>query len=319
MGKEAQIRAKASTDKGTPASRRAQHARKGPSKGKAAKKKVPAKAARQGRTGLILLAFAVASALMYLSGGVRPYRGTTGADAEIAANRAMLAELAAQEPVDLNAELKQRRKDELKAKNGILVDDLDAEKQKILAMTDADWNAADFVRWFENAAIVGDSIIRQVRLFHFLDAPVFAEGGIHISVDLQLLDEVEAAKPSVVFLCFGMNDVGIFEERVDRYVGRYSNVIRRLQISLPDAAIYVCAALPVTPERLAEEPKYQYLDLYNREMEKVCPELGAYFIDSRFILDAHPEFFNVDGRHPREEYYPMWLTYLADLAGLNHE
>ena len=75
----------------------------------------------------------------------------------------------------------------------------------------------------------------------------------------------------------------------------------------------------MTPERLAEEPKYGYLDLYNREMEKACPEAGAYFIDSSFILEAHPEWYNVDGRHPREEYYPMWLTYLADLAGLNHD
>ena len=88
----------------------------------------------------------------------------------------------------------------LKAKNGLLVDDLEAEKQKILAMTDADWSKADITRWFENAAIVGDSIIRQVRLFHFLDAPVFAEGGIHLSVELSLLDEIEAAKPSVIFL-----------------------------------------------------------------------------------------------------------------------
>jgi lysophospholipase L1-like esterase len=148
---------------------------------------------------------------------------------------------------------------------------------------------------------------------------VFAEGGIHLSVDLPLLDEVEAAKPSVVFLCFGMNDVGVFEDRVDRYVDRYCNVIRRLQASLPDAAIYVCAALPVTAERLAEEPKYGYLGLYNREMEKACPGAGAYFVDSGFILEGHPERYNVDGRHPKEEYYPMWLTYLADLAGLNHD
>ena len=283
-------------------------------------KKAEKKAARgKDRMGLILLAFAVAAGFLYLYGGVKPHRGTAGADAEVAASRAMLTELAAREPVDLDAELKQRRRDELKARNGILVDDLEAEKQKILAMTDADWSRADIARWFENAAIVGDSIIRQVRLFHFLDAPVFAEGGIHISVELPLLDEVEAAKPSVVFLCFGMNDVGVFEDRVDRYVDRYRNVIRRLQISLPEAAIYVCAALPVTPERLAEEPKYGYLELYNREVEKACPDVGAYFIDSRFILDAHPEWFNVDGRHPREEYYPMWLTFLADVAGLNHD
>ena len=280
-----------------------------------------AAAKRQGKShiGLILAVFVAVSALMFLSGGVRPRQGTAGADAEIAASRARLDGMQAQAPVDLNAEQKRQRKELLKAKQGILVDDLEAEKQKILAMTDDDWNAADIARWFENTAVVGDSIIRQVRLFHLLDAPVFAEGGIHISVELDLLDQVEAANPSVVFLCFGMNDVGVFEDEVDKYVSRYSNVIRRLQISLPDAAIYVHAALPVTPERLAEEPKYQYLGLYNREMEKVCPELGAYFIDSSFILDARPDLFNVDGRHPREEFYPMWLTYLADIAGLNHD
>ena len=281
----------------------------------------PARSGRRGggHMGLVLAAFVVAAALLYLSGGTQSHTGTPGADAEIAASRAKLTQLAQQTPVDLNAELKRQRKEELKAKKGLLVDDLEAEKQKILAMTDADWSKADITRWFENAAIVGDSIIRQVRLFHFLDAPVFAEGGIHISVELPLLDEVEAAAPSVIFLCFGMNDVGVFEDRVDRYVDRYTNVIRRLHASLPEAVIYVCAALPVTPERLAEEPKYGYLDLYNREMEKACPEAGAYFIDSSFILEAHPEWYNVDGRHPREEYYPMWLTYLADLAGLNHD
>lgn len=286
---------------------------------KRAKAPAPSKRRGTGHMGLVLAAFVVAAALLYLSGGTQSHTGTPGADAEIAASRAMLTQLAQQAPVDLNAELKRQRKEELKAKNGLLVDDLEAEKQKILAMTDADWSKADITRWFENAAIVGDSIIRQVRLFHFLDAPVFAEGGIHISVELPLLDEVEAAAPSVIFLCFGMNDVGVFEDRVDRYVDRYTNVIRRLQASLPEAVIYVCAALPVTPERLAEEPKYGYLDLYNREMEKACPEAGAYFIDSSFILEAHPEWYNVDGRHPREEYYPMWLTYLADLAGLNHD
>ena len=286
---------------------------------KRAKAPAPSKRRGAGHMGLVLAAFVVAAALLYLSGGTQSHTGTPGADAEIAASRAMLTQLAQQAPVDLNAELKRQRKEELKAKKGLLVDDLEAEKQKILAMTDADWSKADITRWFENAAIVGDSIIRQVRLFHFLDAPVFAEGGIHISVELPLLDEVEAASPSVIFLCFGMNDVGVFEDRVDRYVGRYTNVIRRLQASLPEAVIYVCAALPVTPERLAEEPKYGYLDLYNREMEKACPEAGAYFIDSSFILEAHPEWYNVDGRHPREEYYPMWLTYLADLAGLNHD
>ena len=270
-----------------------------------------------GRMGLLLTAFAVAAVLLYVSGGVKPYRGTRGTSGEIAANRAQLKALEDREPVDLDAEKKRQRKELLKQKNGILVDDLEAEHQKILAMTDDDWDEANFLRWFEHAAIVGDSIIRQVRLYDFLDAPVFAEGGVHISVDMPLLDEVEAAHPSVVFLCFGMNDVGVFKDQVDLYVGRYSHIIRRLQISLPDAAIYVHAAMPVSDSLLKKEPKYQYLELYNEEMKKVCPELGAYYLDSSFIFHARRDLFREDGVHPKEEYYPLWLTYLADCAGLN--
>ena len=37
-----------------------------------------------------------------------------------------------------------------------------------------------------------------------------------------------------------------------------------------------------------------------------------------FLGDANTLYYP-DGRHPREDYYPMWLTYLADLTGLNHE
>ena len=272
-----------------------------------------------GHVGLLLAVCAVLAAAMFLSGGVRRYAGTPGREAEIAANRARLEQMQAKEPVDLNAEIKRRRKELLAAKNGILVDDLQAEQQRILAMTDGDWNKADFVRWFEHTAIVGDSIIRQVRLYHLLDAPVFSKAGVHLTSDMPLIDTVIEAGPEVVFLCFGMNDVGIFKERVNLYVERYSRVIRKLQDALPDAVIYVCAALPVTAERMKEEPKYQYIDLYNAEMEKACPDLGVYFIDSGFILRARQNLYNVDGRHPKEDYYNMWLTYLADCVGLKDE
>ena len=279
----------------------------------------PSRKKRMNAAPLALLILAASGLMLLISSGVRPRSSTGGALAGIAHSRARLAELEAREPVDLQAEAASRRRALLKEKNGILVEDLAAEQQKILAMTDADWNPADLLRWFDNTAIVGDSIIRQVRLFHLLDAPVFAEGGIHISVELPLLDQVEAARPKVVFLCFGMNDVGVFEDRVDRYVDRYANVIRRLQISLPDAVIYVHGALPVSAERLAEEPKYARLPTYNEAVKAICPELGAYYIDSGFILEARPDLYNVDGRHPKEEFYPMWLTYLADCTGLNHE
>ena len=286
---------------------------------KASKPKRSKKNRSADRAGRMLLACGALALLMFLTGGLKSPRGTPGTSAQVAESRRRLEALAAREPMDLEAEHKRLRKEELKARNGILVDDLEAEQQKILSMTEDDWSYADFARWFEHAAIVGDSIIRQVRLYDFLDAPVFAEGGVHISVDMELLDQVEAAKPSVVFLCFGMNDVGVFKDQVDTYVSRYSHIIRRLQISLPDAAIYVHAALPVSDKLMQEEPKYRWLAPYNEAMKQVCPELGAYYIDSSFLVEGRPEVFREDGVHPREEYYPLWLTYLADLTGLNRD
>ncbi len=284
--------------------------------------KTKAKRKGGGHMGLALLGCAALALLLYLSGGTKAHTGMQGAASEIAANRAALEALERREPIDLKEEIKRRQRELLAENNGILVDDLAAEQQKILAMADTPldgFNYADFARWFDGTAIVGDSIIRQLRLFEMLDAPVFAEGGIHLSVELSLLDDIEAAKPSVIFLCFGMNDVGVFQDRVSMYVERYSKVIRRLQRNLPEAVIYVHATLPVTEACVREDSDYQYIGAYNEAMKAACPELGAYFIDSAFLLEARPDFYSSDGRHPNRIYYPLWLTYLADITGLSND
>ena len=280
-------------------------------------KKKGASSRRVPRTGSALLCCALLAVLLYLSGGVKEYRGVRGTQAEVAESRATLERMQAQPPADLDAEMERQYRETLAARQGIMIDDVEAEQQKILAMTDADCSKADLARWFDGTAIVGDSIITEVRSYGWLDAPIIAKGGVHLSVELPLLDEVEAAHPKMIFLCFGMNDVGVFRERVDRYVERYSNVIRRLQRNLPDAVIYVHATQPVTEACAKKEPQYQYIDLYNSEMEKACPELGVYFIDSSVLLRARPEMYNPDGRHPRKNYFPLWLTYLADITGLS--
>ena len=272
---------------------------------------------RTGRTGLALFCCALIGLALYLFGGVKEYRGPQGSANEAKESRALLEAMEARPPADLDAEFKRQYREQLEARRGIMIDDIEAEQQKILAMTD--WNKADFARWFEGTAIVGDSIINQVRSYGWLDAPVFSKTGIHVREQLPLLDTIEAAQPRVIFLCFGMNDVGIFKKQVDIYVQRYSAIIKRLQRNIPDVIIYVHATLPVTEHCLKEDSDYQYIDLYNAEMEKACPELGAYFIDTGFILKARPDLYSPDGRHPRKNYYPLWLTYLADMTGLSND
>ena len=270
---------------------------------------------RTPKTGLALLCCALLAASLYVLGGVKEYRGSQGSRAEAAQSRALLKDMQAQTPIDLDAERNRQYRQMLDERGGIVIDDIEAEQQKILNLTE--WNKAELARWFDNTAIVGDSIVKELRGYGWLDAPVFAKGGIHLRPQLAILDEIEAAQPKVIFLCFGMNDVGTFRQQVNLYVERYTQVIQRLQANIPGVIIYVHATLPVTEGCIKKEPHYKYIDLYNAEMEKVCPELGVYFIDSGFILKNKPELYSPDGRHPRKNYFPLWLTYLADMTGLN--
>ena len=148
---------------------------------------------------------------------------------------------------------------------------------------------------------------------------MIAKGGVRISGDLELLDEIEAAAPSVIFLCFGMNDVGVYKENVSTYVSRYTDALLRLRNSLPDAIIYVHATFPVNAKALEKRSTYGFIDLYNEEIKKVCPQLGVYYVDSGFLLLEKPELYDADGIHPKRYFYPLWLTYLADIAGLNED
>ena len=265
----------------------------------------------------LFLAAAVLAGILYLSGGTRVYRPDPSRRAEIEANDQALRAMADAEPINLNAAVQERRKAALAERKGIMVDNIAAEQDRILAMTEG--SKSDLMRWFENAAIVGDSVTDDIRNYGWLKAPVFAKTGIRAAEDLPLLDEVEAAKPSVIFLCFGMNDMEVYKGNVDIFAQRYKGMIQRLHITLPDAVIYANAVFPCADRVLEKKSFYKYRDTYNQALQAVCEETGAYYIDSSFLLLRRPEFFNKDGMHMTHQFYGYWLYYLADIAGLSSD
>ena len=129
-------------------------------KPKAAKSK---KRRRPSGSGALLYATALAAVVLFLTGGVRVHRGTGAAQEVIAGNVAVLAELERQAPADLDAEARQKRLALLAEKNGILVDDLAAEQQRILSL--ASWTKAQLRAWFSDAALVGDSLTLGARSY----------------------------------------------------------------------------------------------------------------------------------------------------------
>ena len=272
---------------------------------------------RMTAAGALLCAAAALAVALYAAAGLRVTRGS-GANREvIAANVARLAALEAQAPVDLDLESKQKRQALLQSRGGILVDDLAAEQDRIMSLTN--WTQAQLRGWFSDAALVGDSLTLGAQSYGWLDESVYADKGARVSTAGELLDAVEAAQPSVVFLCFGVNDIAAYKSNVSTFAKRYAACVQRLQASLPWTAVYVCAVFPPRDGVIKQRAYYKYLDDYNAALQKMCGALGVYYVDASFILQRRPEFYSDDGLHPKKDFFPLWLTYLADVAGLSED
>lgn len=271
---------------------------------------------KKGMTAAVLAGIAVLAVIFYLAGGTKEYRSSGKNEQEIRLNVAKLYEMQNAEPVDLDEAAKKRRKALLEEKGGILIDDMAAEEDKIMALTDV--TNAELLKRFRNAVIVGDSIPEDAPGYGWLNTEVVhAKIGIRINADSEVINSAIAANPSVMFLVFGVNDIETYVEQANVFVDRYRAAIEKIQGALPDTVIYAHAIFP--PRSLEGKSFYQYLDKYNEGLQALCEETGAYYIDSSFILKREPGYYNNDGVHMIKSFYPLWFTYLADCAGLEYD
>ena len=103
---------------------------------------------------------------------------------------------------------------------------------------------------FADCLVLGDSITQGLYEYGVLDqANVQADRGAGVSAgdNEKLADHIVRAKemkPSVLFLSYGMNDVGAQNGDADGFIKAYRPVIRDLKKSLPDTKIYVNSILP---------------------------------------------------------------------------
>ena len=44
--------------------------------------------------------------------------------------------------------------------------------------------------------------------------------------------------------------------------------------------------------------------------------MGCTYIDNSFIVDGNENMYEPDGEHVIRDFYPKWLTYMAEMAGL---
>jgi lysophospholipase L1-like esterase len=126
------------------------------------------------------------------------------------------------------------------------------------------------------------------------------------------LDRAVRAKPTLVTLGIGINDIGHgvspqdFGENLEAILSRLQSESHpRLIVSnIPDIS-----TAPRIPQIMRGEIK-RVIVLFNKEINDIAKRHGAVVVDIHSLtheqLASHPEYFSQDGFHPSDAGYEMW-------------
>ena len=118
-------------------------------------------------------------------------------------------------------------------------------------------------------------------------------------------------------MAFGSNDLEIYGSAASEFIDAYKAQIKKIQTALPDVPIYINCILPITDEAIAQTPDLGYYSDYNEGLVSLCQEMGCTFIDNTSIVESSSEnLYEPDGEHVIQDYYPKWLSHMAQTAGL---
>ncbi|MDY5021388.1 MAG: GDSL-type esterase/lipase family protein [Blautia sp.] len=170
---------------------------------------------------------------------------------------------------------------------------------------------------FQGTVIIGDSITESIMEYGFLDTDVvISKRGLSIADADEQLDTAISLYPSCVFLAFGSNDLELYDGNVEPFKEAYKTQVSKLQSSLPDVPVYINGILPLQDVAIAQNDALSHYPEFNAALEELCTELGCTFIDNSFIVENNPSMYEPDGEHVIMDFYPLWLTYMAEMAGL---
>lgn len=170
---------------------------------------------------------------------------------------------------------------------------------------------------FQGCVILGDSITESIVEYGFLDTDVVvSKRGLSIAHADEQIETAVALHPSVIFMAFGSNDLEEYAEDSASFIDAYRQQIQKLQKALPDSPIYINGILPILQSAIDEIPALGNYPQYNEGLQALCEEMGCTFIDNSFIIENNESMYEPDGEHVVLDFYPKWLTYMAETAGL---
>lgn len=230
-------------------------------------------------------------------------------DPECARNVARLKELEKTDITQTEAELAALEQSEKQEKSA-------ATQEEIAAGTSL-LSDVELKQAFAGSAILGDSITSSIAEYGFLGTDVvIAKMGLSIDEADEQIETAIGLSPSHIFLAFGANDLEEFGADSGAFKAAYQKQVQKLKDALPDVPIYINCILPLTEDAIAATPDLGYYPQYNDALKALCEEMGCTYLDDSFIVEADPSLYEPDGEHVVADYYPKWLTYMAETAGL---
>lgn len=161
---------------------------------------------------------------------------------------------------------------------------------------------------FGDAMVIGDSRAVGFNVFDCLPSnQVIAGAGYTIRNIKDAIPILEQRQPSKLFLCYGINDIGIgFWPTPDEYAQEYKEILQDLQKRLPNTRLYVNSCYPVQSRALQRGPAWAKVPQYNEAVEKMCKEIGVGYINCDKLAAENSDSYDVDGIHLRSSFYPVW-------------
>ncbi len=177
---------------------------------------------------------------------------------------------------------------------------------------------------FKDAVIMGDSRVYGFKSYGFLpENQVLAEAGYTINNITEYLDTIAATQPKVIYLSYGVNDMGLDigrDEGDNGYQAVYERNIQALLEKSPHSKIVVNSIIDPTPAAIAQAPRWDKVDDFNRQIKEMCERNGWIYVDNSSLSDnGNAPIYAPDGIHFLSTFYETWAKNMlkAQYAGLN--
>lgn len=199
------------------------------------------------------------------------------------------------------------------------------ERNRQEFLEDAASGKADVFSQFADTMFLGDSRTLGFTENGFVPASRnLGENGEIIQDISRHLGAIESAKPAVVNLNYGLNDIVQVATGLtsDEWIRNYEEQVRNILAVSGNSQIVINSIIEPMPVFYDSYPTAQYYPEFNEKLEEMCRKNGWTYInnDELGYTAQGDKHFQEDGYHFLGSFYPLWAANMIEQHyGLNQE